>query len=340
MQTKQGPAHNNCFDIIRHLAAIMVIYSHHFALSGQDEPTFLGSGTLGSLAVFIFFSISGYLITQSYERRKSNFDYAKKRFLRIYPGLAVCLIFTLYLCCGLFGKAGWAEWALSLEPVKTFIRVMVITGVGVVGVMPSDINDFTSGYLLSNTMNGSLWTLFFEVFDYIVIALFLTVFKNKNLAAFIPLILSAIIQVICVKKGITHLAIIGTSLFTVPFCVGALLYINRDRWINNLHLKVLMLTAGLLVIYFASCGGLLTNVLGPIAICVMTIVIGVSIKDQLIKGRFDFSFGIYIYAFPVQQIVINEMGIPFYASMILSLLITFVLASLSWFLVEKPMIKR
>ncbi|WP_369790487.1 acyltransferase family protein [Rouxiella sp. WC2420] len=61
----------------------------------------------------MFFSISGYLITQNFERRKSNIEYAKKRFFRIYPGLAICLIFTVYICCGMFGRLGFSDWVTS-----------------------------------------------------------------------------------------------------------------------------------------------------------------------------------------------------------------------------------
>lgn len=57
---------NNCFDIIRLFAAIIVIISHQYSLSGLTEPTFLGMTTLGGLGVIIFFAISGFLITKSW----------------------------------------------------------------------------------------------------------------------------------------------------------------------------------------------------------------------------------------------------------------------------------
>jgi len=73
---------------------------------------------------------------------------------------------------------------------------------------------------------------------------------------------------------------------------------------------------------------------------IITIFIGVTFSDALIKGRFDYSYGIYIYAFPVQQLCINTLNIGFYTSMILSAVVTIALASLSWHFVEKRFLFR
>ena len=54
---------DNCFDLLRTLAAFAVLFSHSFALSGLPEPLIGYKSTLGNLAVWVFFAISGYLIT-------------------------------------------------------------------------------------------------------------------------------------------------------------------------------------------------------------------------------------------------------------------------------------
>ncbi|ATA24697.1 acyltransferase [Brenneria goodwinii] len=332
--------HDNSFDIIRHIAAIMVIYSHHFALSGMKEPSFLGVGSFGSCAVLIFFSISGYLISQSYMRTKSNYGYAKKRFLRVYPGLAVCLIFTIYICGGFLGKDGFLSWVSSIEAIKTYLRVIFLTGVGVVGVQPEGMNYFTYDYILSNTMNGSVWTLFFEVFDYIAIAFALSLFKKHNTGVFLLLICSIILQIICIEYGITKLALRATSLFTIPFAFGALLFIYKEKWFYCNRVKFSMLIISMLVMFFSMGNEILSKTIYPMALCYVTLLVGLSFKDVMIKGRFDFSYGIYIYAFPIQQIIINETNIGFFPSMLLSLILTIIIASISWFFVEKPMLNK
>ncbi|MBA0178167.1 acyltransferase [Pectobacterium carotovorum] len=340
MKVEGSIKHNNIFDIIRHVAAVMVIYSHHFALYGMKEPSFFGVGSFGSCAVLIFFSISGYLISQSFIRSKSIFEYAKKRFLRVYPGLAVCLIFTIYICGGLLGRDDFFNWISSLEAIKTYLRVMFLTGVGVVGVQPEGMNFFTNNYILRNTMNGSVWTLFFEVFDYIAIVIALSLFKKHNIGVFLLLICSVILQIICIHYGITKLAFRATSLFTIPFTFGALLFIYKDKWMNCNKVKFSMLFFSLLIMYLSIDNEILSKTIYPIAVCYVTILFGFCFKDVLIKGRFDFSYGIYIYAFPIQQVIINETSIGFFFSLTLSVVLTTIMASISWFFVEKPMLKR
>ncbi len=338
MQIKPRVSHDNCFNFIRHLAALMVIYSHHYALSGRPEPTFFGLFSLGTLSVVIFFSISGYLITQSFESSQSTIEYAKKRFFRIFPGLAVCLIFTLYICGGIFGKMGFAEWIISPEPIKTFIRVMLFTGFGVVGVTPHGMNYFTSTYHLKNTMNGSLWTLFFEIFEYVLIASALSLFRNKNMAVLLPFFFAMFLLIFCLKVNITNLLITSVGLLTLPFCGGALLFVNKDKWIGKKTIRWMMFFIPWGLFYLSSLNQINNHIFSPIAICLLTIVIGETLKDRLIKERFDFSYGIYIYAFPVQQIIINEMNIGFFASMLLTVLVAVILGAISWFVIEKPII--
>ena len=92
--------HNNNFNLIRMIAALMVLYSHSYALIGIREPT-LFDIVIGTLAIHSFFFISGYLITQSL-LKNNIFDYFIRRFLRIYPGLIamlliiICLFFFVY----------------------------------------------------------------------------------------------------------------------------------------------------------------------------------------------------------------------------------------------------
>ena len=92
----------NNFNIIRLLAALLVIYVHSFAIFkiNIDEPIakVLHSGvSLGEFAVYVFFIISGYLITASFVRSKSNWHYFKARLLRIYPGLMAVMLLTAFV---------------------------------------------------------------------------------------------------------------------------------------------------------------------------------------------------------------------------------------------------
>lgn len=82
------------------------------------------------------------------------------------------------------------------------------------------------------------------------------------------------------------------------------------------------------------------RILGYLIIPALVIIIGVSITDKLIYGRFDYSYGVYIYAFPVQQIIINHTSLGFYSNMLLSALMTLFLGALSWHLVERRFLHK
>ena len=103
MQTAFDQRENN-FDFIRLFLAVLVIFSHSYPLgtgselAGADFNILTkGQVTGGHLAVDLFFIISGFLITASFERSKSIATYLKKRFLRIYPGFVVAMLFGLVI---------------------------------------------------------------------------------------------------------------------------------------------------------------------------------------------------------------------------------------------------
>jgi peptidoglycan/LPS O-acetylase OafA/YrhL len=109
--------HNN-FDALRLIAAISVIFSHAFLIGEerQDAEPLMrltgGQTILGVVGVFVFFTISGYLVTQSFEQTRSAPRFAAKRALRIYPGLLVCVLLSAFVL---------GPWATSL-PLGAYFR--------------------------------------------------------------------------------------------------------------------------------------------------------------------------------------------------------------------------
>ena len=94
---------SNNFDLLRLILALLVIYSHSYILGtgfGANEPLSAmthGQVDWGAIAVNGFFFISGYLITSSYERSKSLFNYLRKRIFRIYPGFIGATLFDIFV---------------------------------------------------------------------------------------------------------------------------------------------------------------------------------------------------------------------------------------------------
>src|SRR5581483_1550015 len=93
-------SHNN-FDLIRLIAALMVVFGHSFDLFksyGYHDPVNAAvHESPGTLAVYIFFFLSGIFITQSFLNKKNHLSFARMRLFRIWPGLIVCTLFTVFI---------------------------------------------------------------------------------------------------------------------------------------------------------------------------------------------------------------------------------------------------
>ncbi|MGI4959456.1 MAG: acyltransferase family protein, partial [Janthinobacterium lividum] len=154
----------NNLNIIRLLAATGVLVSHSFPLiSGSDssEPLFIfshGQTTIGHCAVIIFFAISGYLITTSYLKSQSKPRFVLARLLRLLPGLAAVLVVLAFLLgpqvstltmAGYFGS--WAPYHYVLGNLSLVAKFQ--------DHLPSVFLDNP----FAGAVNGSLWTLQYEV---------------------------------------------------------------------------------------------------------------------------------------------------------------------------------
>lgn len=340
---------NNCFDSIRHIAALLVLFCHNYALHGLIEPTFFGIQTLGGLAVIIFFSISGFLIIRSYENSVNNYIYLKKRFLRLFPGLIVCSFFLTYIYSAFLGRDNFLTWITSLESIKTFIFYSTTAR--------DELMNVTSNYVTERfeyhaVLNGSLWSLFYEIFDYILVLIIFSIFKKSSKTCLIILIPSIVVQIVlyCYNVPETNLLksnftiinniineyVYKSTLLSIPFFMGGFIYYNSKFFYKY---RFLSLTTSLFLLSISIYNPKLI-IFYLISIPLIIIIIGLSFKDILIKGKFDYSYGIYIYAWPIQQFFANIIKLNFIASLLTSIIITVFFAMISWHLIEKRFINK
>lgn len=315
--------HNNSFDLIRHIAALLVLVSHHFVLSGREEPCIAGYNSLGGIAVTVFFAISGLLITQSYINARSFGDYLSKRVARIFPALILCAFVMTYIAGSLFAE-GYVSGSSALID---FMRISVFGR--------ADIREITDGFIFADSFNGSLWTLKIEFGFYLLLALALGLFRRSLL----PWILLAMFVMATYVLGnhvtgalAQKLAVYSTA--GIAFFAGAVMAFYKQH-LSDPRVLAITLAAGIGLV-LVSIGTTLAGVLATLGFCIATVSIGLLYVDQSIRGRFDISYGIYLYAFPVQQLVINKTSLGFGWSMLVSTLIVIALATVSWRLVEQP----
>lgn len=327
-------ASSNNFDFIRLAAALSVVFSHQFALTGRPEPGFMGLHSLGGMGVVVFFIVSGYLVAQSWHNDPHVPRFAARRLLRLWPGLAVAVLLTAFVLGPL----------LSFLPADQYYRH------GSVRHYLSNLWFKINGYLpiklegnaLPEVINGALWTIPLEVKCYVVLALLGVAGLLRPL--WLVLLTTALLFAYAINEPRGESLVAGFDLaieqrflveFGLFFAAGSLLHwVKFDNWRNNLARLAVCVALGA-VAYGAGRPLLALWLVLPMAVLTLG---NASTPGLRSAGRFgDLSYGIYIYGFPVQQTLIwllRERVDP-YTLLALVLLATGALAFASWHLVEK-----
>ncbi|HDR2537679.1 TPA: acyltransferase [Enterobacter ludwigii] len=321
---------NNSFNFIRHFAAFMVLFSHNFALNGLSEPIIRSWDTLGFFAVITFFSISGYLMPSSYSSSKNIFHFFEKRLRRLLPAIVVCSFIMIFIISPLFSNADYLSYEMIKESVRLFVQHCVFVFNNPTGVF----YDFK----VNGAMNGSLWTIPVEIFCYIIFSISMT-FRNDYKTALTLLLVSLAGCFLSIYNEIDFVfygvPLKYLSMFGVAFTTGALLSMTQSVWFSY---RKAMIIASIALIISAQTG-LELNSICLIALSALVVILGLSFKTNKFNN-IDISYGVYIYAFPVQQIIINKVSDNFITSLMLSSAITVVLAYASFKFVERPFLLR
>ena len=326
-----GAHQANNFDAIRISAALAVLVSHHYALTAQAEPSFLGLHTWGGMAVIVFFVISGYLVTSSWYNDPSFLRFSQRRILRIWPALAVVVVLTAYGLGALVTSLPLMEYWTHRATLDYLLTLKMNVHFMLPGVFTN--NPYAHG------VNGSLWTIPLEVRCYVVMAIagLLGLMKFRS----VWMLLIAAYMAWFLTKGtadVTGQLNHGRDL-SAFFLAGSALYLLQPQWKRHPFAWILMALVGAAVLW--ACGWHHTALLLLLPITVLHI--GTSATPVLRRfGRWgDPSYGIYLFAFPVQQTVIlyTWPDLGFAGTLILALLITVGLAYASWHLIEKQALK-
>jgi peptidoglycan/LPS O-acetylase OafA/YrhL len=273
--------HDNAFDLIRLVAASLVLWSHQHALMGLSQPSLtVLHASLGGLGLYIFFAASGYLNTLSLSRHRSVLVFLSNRALRIYPALAVCVAFTVIL--GLFVatdvRAFVSHKLLSYIIKNTTLFFGVKTGVP--GVF--------EGSPFPEALNGSLWSLPYEVKMYVVLALCLAA-TRYDMA--VPIIVFAGAAVI---TGIGMLPTFPEVSYWIAFST---LFLAGSVVAAAQVFVGLPLSISALVVIALVFAGLGEHVLTwELLLTAIVIAIGCLRLPKWLRPPIDLSYGIYLYA--------------------------------------------
>lgn len=322
--------HNN-FDLLRLAAATSVIFSHAFLLAenSQDHDPLMmltgGQTILGLVGVFIFFTISGYLITQSFDTSRTPLIFLAKRALRIFPGLIVCLLFCVFVVGPLTTALPLGEYLALPQPYLFLIHNAVLDVV--FNRLPGVV--FGPGNA-GGIINGPLWSLPCEALLYLMLCM---LGLCRLLTLPVGLLLFAL-GIGCLWFDTSGDTLGGTGWLLGFFAAGICAYRLRGPRFADWRLALLAL-AGLIL------GAALHGFLVAFPLCGGYLTIFAATNQQFAPvraARFgDLSYGLYIYGWPVEQCVVYFAGpgVPWWEVFAIAMTLSLVTAWLSWHGVEK-----
>lgn len=324
----------NNFDLIRLFAALQVAIFHGFERFGLPIPdVFVPLGWFQGVP--IFFVISGFLISASWERQKDLLRYARNRALRIFPGLWACLFLTVVVAA-LTGSSFASPAAFLWLPLQM---------VGVI-YTPGFLDQFGDG-----TYNGSLWTIPLELQFYVVLPIvyWLTARLSNRTSGIIVCFLVALAIAIGVKLAFPSIAgpgeTTGVKLLRYSFLPRVYLFL-LGVVLQRLQLYLSPTIRGKAGYWLAGYAAL--NLFVPqvgLMYMVDEVVLAVTIISaaytvptagaRILRGN-DVSYGTYLY----HGLVINlflELALPRTGwTMLAMLLCAIALGAVSWLIVERP----
>lgn len=320
---------DNALNFVRLVLAASVIFWHTYAITGT-HPSW-PAGSVGTWAVNGFFAISGYLIAGS-RMRLDFWPYMWRRTMRIFPAFWVVLVVTAFVFAPVSTLVSGRPYS-PLDGANYVIQNLALR-LGELGIGAT-----LSGAPHPDSWNGSLWTLFLEFGAYIAAGLLLGLaWVRKNMAAGFAALLIILSVAVAMGFGSGFPSILGEAVQAARlwsfFVAGMLVYAFRERLGTNAVVGVAAVSS------FA-----LTWVLGiqawagQLPFAVLMLWLGAVLPTR-IGVRNDVSYGVYIYAFPVQQLLVvfgfSALGGAEWSAVV-ALALTVPLAFASWRWVERPL---
>ena len=337
--------HDNNFDALRFFGALLVLWGHTFTLTGGVPPATLAM-SLNTLGVKIFFVISGFLIAKSWRSDPSVVRFAQRRALRVFPALIGVVLFSALIIGPLFTDLPLDQYFRHPHFWSYFQNIAL----RIHYALPAVFTDTP----IPHAVNGSLWTLPVEIVAYMAVPIVLSV---TALLRRIPMSVAALL--LSVTGAIIALDIWGrfqpvetqaswtvyatnwlvslqlVSYFFIGLCIAVL---RLERFMTY-WMALALIVLAVVIPWRGMWAFLPAFFVIPVAVLAFSLSPRIALFDPLSRYG-DLSYGLYLYAYPVQQAVSSVTGITHpTAHFALSAAITLVLAAGSWHLIEKQALK-
>ena len=330
MQNSRFPG----FDGLRLAAAISVLFSHAFLIAegtedGEPLRHLLGPGNIiGLYGVFTFFIISGFLLTSSLASGTGIVQFAFHRFLRIVPGFLFCIVATSLLIGVLLSPLAVRAYYTQPE-----IYAYVWSSLACLCDGSQAPLQFVANLNLFNVKNGSLWSLSYEVLSYLLLLWLWILLRRPLLVAGV----AGIAGLATIISPLAHDMMPGIA-YTLPyFSGGVVMYVVYQRFSTTGRLTLLSLALicasalfGFQHYAFAFLG----------AYIVVFLAERPNIGSRFALRWGDLSYGIYLFGWPIEQLVQQLTGLQSgWQLFVCSLPVAFACAAVSWWMMERPCLK-
>lgn len=318
-------SNSNCIGFMRYFFAFSLIIVHFCSLADVECLWPVNGG----LRVKFFFSITGFLVTYSFLRSRNIFIYVRKRFLRIIPAYATCILFCLLLGMVLTTLPK-SDFICSSETRKYFLSNIVMLN----WLHPCLPGVFVDNYMPQ--MNGSLWSMKFEMLFYVTVPAYIFLIRRFSAKRVVPILLIAIML------SYNHLPI--QFQYSCFFIAGSCVLLLFD-WLEK-YWKVLLPVCGVVfaVINFAELPesrwlDYIFPIIDLLTFPVLILLLAYHIPCLNRFGRSNnISYGMYLYHFPIIQFLLSTSPfsqMPVYVIFIIALVLTLMISALSWYGLEK-----
>jgi len=341
----------NMFDLLRLLAAATVVYAHSLRILGiGSDPTLLlfPRDDLSSFGVMVFFSASGYLVARAAARTPDLKSFARNRALRIFPGLAVCLLVIVLVMGGVATDLAKPDYYGNWLTYKYFLNIFLFP-----------LQTQLPGVFLHNpqpdNVNGSLWSLSSEISAYFLIAL-IFVFRRKA-----KILLTASAALLILHYLVSKIYGIYPLIY-YPIGYGTegnyffLIYFHKVEASRLIAMFIIAASLNYAVpslfrrrYVLAGCVLLAltghTPLYEPLAIFLLpyaTVTFGRRpFRFSNLLRQFDLSYGIYLYHFPIMQLTwsLTHGFLTTPLQVLCGIALTLAVATASWMLVERPALR-
>lgn len=316
----------NSYDFVRFCAASFVLFSHHFDLAGRPEPQVPGLGEdFGELGVEIFFCLSGFLICQSLQRNPDWAHFIAARVLRIFPNLAFVLVVTSVVTLVWYGNYAnlWAHADYVIGNLLLFVNGVTLTIPGI----------FTDA--VRAAVNEPLWTLPYELWCYALLFLMFAVSSRRSgICVIVGVLAIGIAWTATSAAGEANVdSLNGPDFFRLGayFLSGSTLALFWPRIEKN---ALAIGFAGLAGAFAVRNLAPVDTILVSLALACAVIGLGNSGAMGWFSKGGDASYGMYVFAWPVQQFAHLLIG-SFWLSLVVAFLTTTAIGYGTWHGFEK-----